>query len=158
MVDHSWYGTNSSYYIDIIEFSPKPYVVQSSKLLYFYQKKGLSAKQVADELGVSKSFVLERLHELGIRSRSGQNRMMNPENYRHHNPPFGYQVKNGKLLPYKPELKVCRLIVQMIRDKGYGFRETARELEKRGLKNRKGQKKWGHYVVTQIFNRWKEKL
>lgn len=152
------HGTNQSYYTDIIEFSPKPYLVHGPKLLHLYHQKGLSAKQVADELGVSKAFILERLHDLGIRSGTGQGRMVNPENYRHHNPPFGYHVKNGKLLPCKPELRVCRLIVQLIRDKGHGFRETARELEQRGLKNRKGQNKWGHYVVTQIYNRWKEKL
>jgi len=84
--------------------------------------------------------------------------MTNPNNYRHYNAPYGYRVKNGQLVLNPKDLKVCRIVVDFMDRKQRPARETARELIRRGLKNRRGEIKWGHLVVQQIFRRWKGKL
>ena len=84
--------------------------------------------------------------------------MTNPENYRHHCPPYGYKVRGGKLVIDNQELKICRLVVELIERQGFGIRETGREITKRGYKNRQGNHSWGHFVVKRIFDRWRGKL
>jgi hypothetical protein len=109
-------------------------------------------------MGVGKTLILSRLKSMGIRVETGRNRMTNPNNFRHHNPPYGYQVKDGKLVLNKSELKVCRLVVELIGRKNKSARETARELINKKLKNRNGDINWGHLVVQKIFKRWKDKI
>lgn len=128
-----------------------------NQLFGMYYSRGLSAAQNAAELGISKSCVMDRIKKFELKvPRKG--RQMNPDNFRHPNPPYGYAAKKGKLVLNKQEIRVCRLVVQGIRDRGLGYREMARELEKRGIKARNGKIKWSHYMTTNIFKRWKEKL
>lgn len=120
-----------------------------------YLTEGLSAKQIAERLDVSKAFVLERLHKEGIRKSKG--RMTNPKNYRCNTPPYGWKVKDGKLVPNKSELKICRRVVALVRQ-ARSYTSIAKELTNLGYKNRKGKVYWDHSSVINIFNRWKEKL
>ena len=73
-------------------------------------------------------------------------------------PPYGYSVQNGKLVANKSELKVCRLVVELVERNGLQQNAVARELSKRGLKNRAGKTEWNSKTVFNIYKRWKGKL
>jgi len=121
--------------------------------------KGLSAAQVAAELGISKTAVLERLHTLGIRNvASIGDRMTNPRNYRASVVPYGYRKVNGHLVTNKKEVRVCRFVVQLINEQGLSLQGAARELMQRNIKNRKGNVWWDHSMVRGIFKRWNGKV
>ncbi len=152
------HDTNTNYLIDFIKIYFKTQLLNSEEIRHFYLKDGLSASQIATHYGVSKSVIIGWVNRLKIGSKSAQGRMTNPINFRHHNPPFGYKVKDNKLVLNGAELKICRVIVDLMGRKMRGLRETARELECRGFKTRRGRSKWGHFVVQQIFNRWRDKL
>lgn len=158
MVDLSVHGTNTSYLLDFIRICFKPQLLNSAEIKRFYLKEGHSAAQIAAHFGVSKSVIIGWINRLKIGSKSAQGRMTNPNNFRHHNPPYGYKVKDNKLVLNNAELKICRAVVELMGRKKCGARETARELTSRGFKSRRGEVKWGHLVVQQIFKRWKDKL
>lgn len=76
----------------------------------------------------------------GIRNLPG--RKANPNNYRIHESPYGFRKKEGRLVTCKPELKVCRIVVQMYEKERRTYSAIARELIQRGYKNRRGEKRW----------------
>ncbi len=86
--------------------------------------------------------VLERLRQEGIWNLP--NRRANPNNYRLHEPPYGFRKQEGRLVPYKPELKICRIVVRMYEREKQTYSAIARELEVQGYKNRRGEKRWSH--------------
>ncbi len=158
MVDQSEYGTNTSYVTDFIEIRFNPQVINSAEIKDLYEKQGLSASQIAEHFGVAKSVILRRLRQLGIDTEKGYRRQSNPNNYRRSKAPYGYKIKNHKLVLNRSEMKVCRLVVEMMGRENKGARETAREIMKRGFKNRQGEVSWGHLVVQQILKRWNGKI
>ena len=158
LVDQAEYGTNPTYLLDFIQICFKPQLLNSAEIKHLYVKVGLSASQIADRLGVSKAVIVGWINRLKIGPKSSKGRMTNPNNFRHHNPPYGYKVKDNKLVLNKSELRICRAVVELMGRKKCGARETARELTRRGFKNRRGETKWGHLVVQQIYLRWKDKL
>jgi site-specific DNA recombinase len=150
------YGTNQGELIDIIEFTSRPLRQKPKIIGEMYKEQGLSYRQIAKRLRISKTAAIKRVKAAGIRGNA--RRSTNPKNYRAPNPPYGYQVIDGLLLPFKPEIKICRLIVSL-KSSGLSAREVARDLESRGIKNkRKGEARWHHHMVIQIFNRWKDKF
>jgi hypothetical protein len=72
--------------------------------------------------------------------------------------PYGYVVKNGKLVPNKTVLRICRLVVDLIRRSGLSATAVGNELSRRGLKSRSGRAHWDSTTVLNIFKRWKDKL
>jgi transposase len=148
--------TNSLLLVDFIPFSPKPYSIKPALLRELYLEKGLSCHQIATQLGISKTVIVGRLGAMGILEKKG--RQNNPENYRCHEAPYGYRNQDGKLVPDKRELKICRLIVELRARKGWSLAKIVSELAKRGYTNRRGSTSWHHQSVTQIFNRWNGKL
>src|SRR5687768_9288283 len=102
--------------------------------------------------------ILSRLRQIGIRTELGRIRKINPNNYRHYNPPYGYKVKDNKLVLDNSEMKICRLFVELMDRQKKGAREAARELMNQKFKNRRGEVTWGHFVVQQIFKQWKNKI
>jgi hypothetical protein len=158
MVDQVEYGTNPTYLIDFIQICFKPQLLNSAEIKHLYLKEGLSASQIADRFGVSKGVIVGLINRLKIGPKSSKGRMTNPNNFRHHNPPYGYKVKDNKLVLNNSEIRTCRVVVELMGRRECSARETARELIRRQFKNRKGQISWGHLVVQQIFKRWKNKL
>ena len=120
-------------------------------------EEGLSSNQIAEKLGVSKTSVIQGMHSSGIRP-GARAPSTNPENYRCPTPPYGYQVRDGRLVTYKPELKICRLVVQLIGDKKYSASKAARELTARRFNNKQGTIYWDHRIVKRIFSRWNGKI
>lgn len=157
-MDQIGYGTNRPYYLDFLRLCLPKKRVDFDHLRQLYEKKGLSAKQIAQELGVSKTFVIDKIRHLEIVKQAAGNRQTNPENYRFHNPPYGYQVKDSKLVLNSSELKVCRLIVDLLGHQGWSVKRTAEELQQRGFKSRQGSDVWHHTFIRSVFKRWHGKL
>jgi DNA-binding Lrp family transcriptional regulator len=155
-VDRVGQRTNTSVLVDFIWFSPKPYSIKPELLRELYQEKGFSSNQIAIQLDVSKTVVLERLRALGIHTKSG--RVTNPNNYRHHEPPYGYRIKDGKLVSDKKEMQISRLVVELRTRQGWAFARIASELMRKGYRNRRGETVWHHHSVNKIFQRWSGKL
>lgn len=124
-----------------------------------YLGKGLSASQIGEELGVSKTAVLERLHTLGVRNAASiGERMTNPNNYRASVVPYGYRKVDGQLVANKKELRICRLVVKLINEQKLSLQGAARELMQQNIKNRNGNVWWDHSMVRGIFKRWNGKV
>jgi len=158
MVGQPEYGTNTSYLIDFIQITLSAKLLNNDQIREFYLKKGLSAAQIAAHFGVAKSFVMARLHSMGIRQGAGINRQTNPENYRCRVAPYGYSVKDGRLVPHIAELKICRIVVNLIRDRSLSANAAGKELSRRGFRSRAGHTNWDHSTIRSIFERWKDKL
>lgn len=144
---------NRSKLLDTFHFAYSINVINQQILKDLYLNDGLSASQIATKFNASKSHVLSRLHKLGI-SDNSSSRRINPKNYRLHNPPYGFHVKNGELKQYRPEAKICQQILKLKNDGQMTFREIGRELESRKYRNRQGKVSWHHSTVSQICNRW----
>jgi hypothetical protein len=122
-----------------------------------YVDQRLSSVQIAARIGCSKSYVLLNLKRLGLLRKKGE-ALTNPENYRNPVPPNGCRVADGKLTTHQAEIKVCRMIVDLIDRQGFNYLKTAQYLSKKGIKNRRGAPLWHHYTVSRIYLRWKGKL
>lgn len=155
----SRYLCEPPYYADIINHSVNPFKSTSPKIAEMYLKDSLSASQISDKLGISKTAVLERLHALGIRNADTKGeRMTNPNNYRASVVPYGYRNIDGQLVANKKEVRICRLVVQIINERGLSLMGTARELMSRNVKNRNGNIWWDHSMVRGIYRRWNGKI
>jgi hypothetical protein len=113
-------------YEDSIEFFQKCHWRRAANYRDLYIKDGLSAAQIGEKLGIPKQTVLNQLRRDGIRLGSNKGRMTNPENYRLASAPYGFSKKEGRLVPHKAELKVCRTIVQLRNNSNLSFHEIAR--------------------------------
>jgi hypothetical protein len=157
LVDQPGIRTRLPYLIDFIQITPLTKQSRNDKIKHLYVEKGLSSNQIAEKLGVSKTSVIQGMHGVGIRP-GARAPSTDPLNYRCHTPPYGYQVKNGHLIIYKPEIKICRLVVQLIGNQKYSASKAARELTARHFVNKQGTTYWDHRIVKRIFNRWNGKL
>ena len=156
MVDRVVQRTNTSILVDNIEFLTKPHAQNSDFYRNLYLTEGLSAAQIGERIGCSKTAVLQQLREQGIRNGSG--RRTDPENYKLYDPPYGFSKKNGRLVPNKAEMRVCRIVVNLRDSQGKSMRAIGKHLEELGLKNRKGLVSWTHGTVGRIFERWQGKI
>ena len=157
MVAQPEIGKNRPYLIDSIKISTTPKLIGLSEIKALYLQNGLSAAQIAEQYGVSKSFVLAVIHRLGVNT-GKVGRSTDPNNYRNNSPQYGYAVRAGKLVPNKSEMKICRMVVELRGRRGLSTNQVAKELEKRGFKNRKGRTIWNTNTILNIFERWKNKI
>ena len=158
LVDQPEYGTNHGYLFDFIPITHTLRQINVGKIRRLFEENGRSASQIAEEYGVSKSFVLSVLHKSGLKLGTKVGRSTNPKNYRNASPPYGYAIRKGQLVTYKPELRVCRLVVELRARRGMSSTAIAEELCKRGYKNRAGRAVWNPTTVLNIFRRWNGKL
>lgn len=147
-MDQGLQRTNHLVIKDRIPFLAKPYKQKPQVYRDLYLKEGLSAAQIAERLGCSKTTVLERLRAQGIR---------NPDRRIYH-PPYGFSKLGSRLVPNRAEMRICRLVVSLHGRKGMSMRLVALELEKRGFKNRHGKVSWALTTVYGIFKRWNGKI
>lgn len=158
MVDQPELGTNTPYLIDFLKFTLSPKFLDFNEIRALYLEKGLSMAQIAREYEVAKSVIVGLLNRGGVRPGCQNSRANNPANYRLRIPPYGYQIRAGKLAPNKPEMALCRLVVELMQRQDYSATATAKELGRRGYKNRSGHARWDHSTIGSIFKRWKDKL
>ena len=162
MVEAAECGTNHFLnrptYEDSIELFQKCYWKERVDYRDLYISQGLSAAQIGEKLNLPKQTVLSQLRKAGIRLGTNKGRIANPENYRLAYAPYGFSKKDGRLVPNKSELKICRLVVQLRNNSKMSFHEIARELERRRIKGRTESISWTHATVGRIFKRWNGKL
>lgn len=127
-MDQPEYGKNTSYLTDFIQISYYAKLINLDQIRELYLNDGLSAAQIARQLGVAKSSILARLHSLGIREGVTAGRSTNPGNFRSPVAPYGYEVRDGKLVASKAELRICRTVVDLIGQKGFSANAVAKEL------------------------------
>jgi len=75
-------------------------------------------------------------------------------------PPYGTQVDpadSSKLIPCPRELYAIEMIRHLLRKQKLSLRETARELNKRGIV-RRGSSKWTHTFVKTLIDRAEKKV
>lgn len=101
--------------------------------------------------------ILKLLNGAGVRI-GKVGRSTDPKNYRNNSPPYGYLIRAGKLVPNKAEIKICRMVVELRDRRGYSITQVAKELERLGYKNRKGNTVWNTATVLNIFERWNGKI
>lgn len=77
---------------------------------------------MAAQTGSSKTAVLERLYEAGVR---GKRTGRDSQNYKFpKNPPYGFRVSDGRLVPERREMEVARLIVELRDRQRIGWRPS----------------------------------
>lgn len=149
---------NRATYLDSIEFFQKCDWKNSSNYGALYLEKGLSAAQIGKQLGIPNQTVLNQLKRDGFRLGGNKGRLANPDNYRLAYAPYGFSKKDGRLIPNKAELKICRLVVQLRNNSKMSFHEVAKELMRGGIKNRDESISWNHATAGRIYKRWNGKL
>ncbi len=90
-----------------------------------YIKRDLPIREIARQMNVSHSTVIECLRRLGIHDKGARKR----DRYQGQIP-FGYNYREGKLEKNQGEQKIIRIIKQL-RASGLSFRGIAKELNKR---------------------------
>ena len=116
--------------------------VENIKNLYL--KDGLSSREIASRLDISKSTVLKRLQELGI-SRTSK--------VTQGTAPFGFKYHGGKIVISTAESKICREISKL-RKKGLSYRKIVEVFQEKQFKRRSGSTKWDHDSIRKIYNNW----
>jgi hypothetical protein len=157
MVDRSERRTHHIYLTEIIQFQAFSKALDKAQIARLHTKDALSSAQIARRLGCSKTFVITTLKRLKL-LRPMKESQSNPKNYRRAIAPYGFRIVDGKLAPSRPEMKVCRLIVDLMDRRGLTSVQAAQFLEGRGLKGRNGRPSWHNTTVSRIYARWKGKL
>jgi hypothetical protein len=157
MVERPESRTHTPSIVEYIEFLMPARGIDPSQICSFYVEKRLSTAQVAMHFGCSKTFVITALKRRGLLRPMAQ-ALTNPNNFRHAIAPYGYRVAAGTLLPHNAELKVCRMIVDLIDRREMSQCQAAQYLMKKGIKGRNGRTNWHNNTVGRIYTRWKGKL
>ena len=155
MVDRAKGWENHIYLRDFIQIRPSPKLIKNAELARKYLQSTLSAKQLADEYGVSKQMILGRLREAGVHGGKGRGRAA--DNFRFPNPVFGNKVVAGRLETNPTEMKIARLVVELRDRQGESFGKIADELNRRGHRNRKAAK-WNRVSVRNVHKNWTGKV
>jgi IS30 family transposase len=111
-----------------------------------YINRDLPIREIARQMNVSHSTVIECLRKLGIHDKGARKRAITQGQI-----PFGFDYKNGKLEKNQEEQKVIRLIKQL-RSNGLSFRGIAKELNKRLIPTKKDGI-WQGSTVSTILSR-----
>jgi len=117
-----------------------------SYITTLYIKRDLPIREIARQMNVSHSTVIECLRRLGIHDKGARKR----DRYQGQIP-FGYNYRNGKLQKNKEEQEVITIIKQL-RSSGLSLRGIARELNKR-LVPTKNNGIWQAATVSNILSR-----
>jgi IS30 family transposase len=111
-----------------------------------YIKRDLPIREIARQMNVSHSTVIECLRRLGIHDKGLKRKVITQGQI-----PFGFDCRNGKLEKNKEQQEVIRIIKQM-RSSGLSLRGIARELNKR-LVPTKNNGIWQAATVSKILSR-----
>ena len=158
LVDRAGHWSNDHYLTEIIKVYLIPRIVESAKIVQMYLERGLTARQVATELGTSKAFVLSRLNEAGINaSVIKYMNLSSPRPRPASHAPYGHKVVNGRLVENKSEMSIARKIVEMRQRQKLSWKTIAAKLNAKGFANRSGEP-WQVGFAKAVFDRWKDKI
>ena len=158
MVQQPEYGTNHAYYIDFIQICLAVKFINSDEIKELYEVQGLKINQIASRFKVSRTAIQCRLREMRLKESTTSSNPNSRQNYRSRVSPYGFSAESGKLIPNRLEMKICRLVVQLVQRQGKNHTEAARELSRLGYKNRSGSTVWDSKTIFNILKRWKNKL
>ena len=158
MVQQPEYGKNQAYYIDFIQICLAVKFINNDEIRELYQEKGLTINQIASRFKVSRTVIQCRLREMRTKESIPANKLNDPQNYKCRVAPYGFTVESGKLVPNRMEVKICRLVVQLVQRQGKSHSEAGRELSRLGHKNRSGNINLDSKTIFNILKRWKDKL
>lgn len=155
MVDRAVYRANSTNLSDFVGLFVNPKIAAPDDIADLYLKKGLSAKKLGAELGLSKTSVLRRLHHLGIRKETvSEIAKDHPRPVRRAS--YGLRIVDGRLVPDRQEQKVARLIVELRLRQKLPWNDLVRKLNMNGLKTKSGLP-WRVGTVRMVYGKWKDK-
>lgn len=156
MVHRAGYCANTSKVSDFIDNIVIPKNAKSETIRDLYLDQGLTALQIAHQIGLSKTVVLRRLHALGIRQETvKQMELEKPRPVSRAS--YGYRIVSGKLVPDRYELKVVRIIVELRSRQGLSWSKLVKHLNSEKIKARGGGV-WHITSVRMVFERWKDKI
>ncbi|MHA1305292.1 MAG: recombinase family protein [Candidatus Heimdallarchaeaceae archaeon] len=117
-----------------------------SYLSNLYIGKDLSMREIARQLNVGHSTIIEAFKRLGIQKNSSNNNTQIPGQI-----PFGYSYKNGKLEKNEKEQEVIGTIKQL-KSNGLSLRGIARELNQKLIPT-KNNGIWHANTLSKILER-----
>jgi hypothetical protein len=157
LVDQPNYGTHHLNLLDSITFQSNAKTLDKAKIVKLYVEEHKSAEQIAAEVGCSKTMVVTTLKRAKcLRPKKGARVI--PSNYRHHVIPYGYRKVDNALMVNPKEVRICRLIVDLIERKKMNVSGVVKFLTTSKIKNREGKAVWYPAMIRRIFARWKGKL
>lgn len=150
---------NRSKLLDSFDFTFDLKLINPENWRELYETQGLSAAQIAARYGAPKSTILKILASHGLNKQTNKGCSTRIDNYRAPNPPFGYKVVAGKLKVDPKELKTCKLIVSLSRDRKFSWSAIAAELNRLKVPCRKGGvARWHRHIIRNIFQRWNSQI
>jgi DNA-binding CsgD family transcriptional regulator len=145
---------------NIIDFIPLSINQSTSKLpqiinkmAKMYTVQGLTTRQIALKLGVSKTLVLDRLKAAGLEKELKAKRL----NTKLANPPYGMHYCDGRLVTLRREQKIIRLLVELRDRESKTYIDIADQLNRKGYKTR-AKTTWTLNTVKQLYYRWRGKV
>ena len=121
-------------------------LADAERLAKLHKQAGFSAHQIAERIGVSHTSVLAALRKLGVTCEAPTN-----GHAVRGQTPFGWEIRDGRLVKDAGEQQVIRLIRQL-RESGESLRTIARELNRR-LVPTKNAGLWQANTVRKILQR-----
>ena len=112
-----------------------------------YVDKGLSIRQVADELLCSKEAIRNALTSMKVPLRD-----QNQHHGRPSQPRYGYHYRNGKLVKHLGESRLI-IAVQEMRSEGMSLRKIAQFLDQIGVPTKCRGKAWHPQMVKNILDK-----
>ena len=146
---------NPSNVADFVLLITIPKKTNSALIKDLYMKNRLAARQIGEEIGLAKSTILNKIRKEGIHH---QMRGRDQDNYSFKQQvPFGYKLSEGRLLPNRTEMKVCRIIVSCRAQDHLSWKSIIETLKLKKIKNRK-ERSWSINSLRNIYIRWNGKV
>ncbi len=130
--------------------------MKSASIRDLYLNQGLTAAQIALQIGISKTVVLRKLHALGIR-RETVKQMELDQPRPVGRAPLGQRIVAGKLTPDRKELKIVRLVVELRSRQNLPWKEVVKRLNSDNLRTKSGLR-WKEGAAKMVFQRWNSKI
>lgn len=155
LVSRAGCHSNKTYVSEFISKTLLPKKQTPDDFAAKYLKNGFTVKQMAEEIGVAKSTALRRLRDAGVQTIKG--RGTSPDNYRYKNPPFGFKLKEGRLVPNSKEMRIARLVVELRERQKETWEAISKALNEKNYRTRTGAK-WSLHGARFVYMKWAEKL
>ncbi len=133
--------------MDSIKFLEPPKYSDKCFLHEKYVVEGLSAKDLADLLGCSKTTVKARLREFAL-TKGGSGKAVHREKLA-----YGKRIVGNRETTHKGELQVIETIKRMYAEEHLRPRSIARLLDTMKVPTKRQGKKWDHSVIIAILKR-----
>jgi len=131
-MDQAARRANPSDMDDFVELIHFPEKINPVFIRDLYLQKRLSARQIGEIVGLAKSTVLNRLHQVGVHE---EHRALDKNNYAFPQKiPFGQKIIDGKLVENREEMKVVKSIIFLRSEKKLSWKKIADHLEEKKFK------------------------